>query len=286
MFRPFVTDRCAHHPLGWRISRVTAPDVACAGMTFFWKELLRRLFHDLRMAMVSDKAVGVLVKRLIDATQRAPRRLRGRTKPAEDGHTDRHEAEAVGSAGNAGWLEPRTGYATCLSLSAANRFDDDGALFLFSARACPAPQDAPHASAGSPVPLKATVELGAWRITTRVADSEESEPGGDLKKDGLASTPVLGSVDELFAGRFGSVCRAPLFVPKRLSHTRARASLGIGSTFPRRMSNSTAKERARSSSPTTTRAFHVPCACSTRSLRAPTGARGLITTRGFAGFCR
>ena len=60
--------------------------------------------------------------------------------PDEDGHTDRHEAEAVGSAGNAGWLELRTGYATCLSLSAANRFDDDGALFLFSARACPAPR--------------------------------------------------------------------------------------------------------------------------------------------------
>ena len=85
VFRPFVTDRCASSA-GWRISRVTAP-TSRRGHDLLWKELLRRLFHDLRMAMVSDKAVGVLVKRLIDATQRAPRRLRGRTKPAE-GHTD------------------------------------------------------------------------------------------------------------------------------------------------------------------------------------------------------
>ena len=191
-------------------------------MIFFWKELLRRLFHDLRMAMVSDKAVGVLVKRLIDATKRAPRRFRGRTKTsAKEDDTERHEAEAAGSAGNAGWLELRTGYATCLSLSAANRSDDDGVLFLFSERACPALHDAPHAPAGSPVPLNASVEFGAWRITTRVAKSDESEPGGDQNKDALASTPVFSSVDELFAGRFGSVCPVRLFSLKWLHITHA-----------------------------------------------------------------
>ena len=100
--------------------------------------------------------------------------------------------------GNAGWLELRTGYATCLSLSAANRSDDDGVLFLFSERACPALHDAPHAPAGSPVPLNASVEFGAWRITTRVAKSDESEPGGDQNKDALAS--ALANLNEYLEG--------------------------------------------------------------------------------------